>query len=403
MTENGAHPNPNRKRRPRTVDRASAGLAAGGETTPRRTSGPGVEMGTSGHRYRLLFEQNLAGVYLTTLAGTILNCNKSMAAMLGYDSREELLNHRAHSLYFSPTDREEFLSRLLKTGALNNDERVLRCKNGAAVYILENVQLVPDENGDLSLIQGTMVDITELKRAQAALQASEQRHRGLADELRSLMRRLHTIREEERTRIAREIHDELGQALTVLNMDLHWLRGRAARDCQDARNRIDSMCKLVGTTILAVHRICADLRPTILDDFGLSAAIEWQAREFQSRTDIRCHLSLPSDSPDLLDEQTTAVFRIFQECLTNVARHAHARLVNVTLEITPEVLILEVVDDGAGIPEEAISGRGSFGIAGMRERALQWGGQVTIARAGNNGTRVVLRMPVKNSPMESVP
>jgi PAS domain S-box-containing protein len=348
-------------------------------------------------RYRLLFEHNLAGVYRTTLEGRILDCNESLAAMLGYASREEVMALRAQDLYLKTTDREAFLRRLRKTGVLTNSELCLKRKDGTPIYILENVSLVPDASGELTIIQGTAVDITERKHAEEALLESEQHYRVLVDDLRSLAQHLQTVRDEERARIARELHDELGQALTALGMDLHWLRGRTYRDDKATEARLASMSHLLSTTIQAVRRICADLRPMALDDLGLTAAIEWHARQFESRTGIRCRVSLPARMPDVPREQATAVFRILQESLTNVARHAGARQVSVNLKVRADDLVLKVQDDGRGITKRQVHDSRSLGLAGMRERALRWEGQLTITGVAGKGTTVLLRMPLECS------
>ncbi len=181
-----------------------------------RTAEPGTPDALE-QRYRVLFEHNLAGVYRTTLDGRILDCNESLVSMLGYGSREELLSCRALDLYLAPADREAFLARLRKTGVLTNSELRLRRKDGTPIHILENVLLVSDEAGAATIIQGTMVDITERKRTEEALRESEQRYRVLAGDLRRLMQRLHTVREEERARIARELH---GLAVEIEHRDV---------------------------------------------------------------------------------------------------------------------------------------------------------------------------------------
>ena len=354
----------------------------------------------SERRYRLLFERNLAGVYRTTLDGTILDCNESMAAMLGCESRDELQGRRALDFYVESANRESFLARLRKTGTLTNSELRLRRKDGTPIHVLENAILLPDEEGTPAIIQGTMIDITERKQAEEVLRENEERFRLLTDDLRRVMQRLHTVREEERTRITRELHDELGQALTALNMDLHWLTGRSWHESEVTQARLRSMRELLNTTIQAVRRICADLRPAVLDDFGLTAAIEWQAQEFQSRTGIRCQLALPTTQPDLPEEQSTAVFRIFQESLTNIARHAQATEAKVTLLIRPDTLVLEIVDNGIGISEDDLAGSRSIGLVGMRERAIGWRGRVDITGIPNQGTTVTLHMPIEQGAVE---
>lgn len=351
-------------------------------------------------RYRLLFEHNLAGVYCTTLDGTVLDCNESFAAMMGYGSRHELLGHRAQELYFQVSDRNAFLARLRKTGMLVNSELRLRRKDGSPLDILENVLLTPDEQGRPRIIQGTAVDITERKRAEQALGESARRHQALADDLRRLSQHLQTVREEERRRIARELHDELGQALTALNLDLHWLRDRLAKNSATARRRLASMCALVTTTIQAVRRICADLRPALLDDLGLTAAIEFHVREFETRTGIRCRLDLPHAPLKLRPEVATAVFRVLQESLTNAARHAQATHVAVALGVKAAALVLRVHDDGVGISDREPSGANSLGLIGMRERAVRWGGKLDIVGVPGHGTTVTLRIPAAKTNRE---
>jgi PAS domain S-box-containing protein len=352
---------------------------------------------------RASFEHNLIGMYRTSWDGRIIDCNESMARMLGFRSRNELLRHRAVELYHSPADREEFLNRLRAAGSLKNSELCLRHKDGAPIYILENVSLLPDEHGGPATIQGTMVDITDRKLAERALRESESRHRALADELRRLTRYVQDVREQERTRIARELHDELGQTLTVLNMDLHWLREHPRLEFDIAQARLGSMCKLLDTAIRAVRRICTELRPSVLDDLGLVAAIEWQTREFQARTGIRCVTSLPGAALDLPKGLATAVFRILQESLTNIVRHARATQAKVSLAARSKTLLLKVSDNGLGITRQQASGRRSLGLLGMRERAIQWQGQVDVSGVPRRGTTVVLRMPLEQDDLEAIP
>ena len=403
MPEHETHPSAARGRGSCQKGQASDGRTANAQTSPQTGSGAQEGSGTPAARYRLLFEHNLAGVYCTALDGTILDCNESLAKMLGYGSREELMSHRASDLYLTSADREAFLARLFEAGVLTDSELCLRRKDGTQIQILENVILLPNEEGALSIIQGTMVDITKRKQAEQVLRESERRYRILADELRRVMQRTYRVREEERAGIARELHDELGQALTALNMDLHWLKKRSWREAETTEARISSMCDLVNTTIRAVHRICSDLRPPILDDFGLTAALEWQAHEFQTRTGVRCQMSLPRVSPTIPEGQTTAVFRIFQESLTNIARHARATEARVTLEFVGDTLALKVTDNGVGITEEELVGPRSVGLAGMRERALHWAGQVEVSGIPGRGTTVLLRMPIKKHGVEPKP
>jgi PAS domain S-box-containing protein len=343
----------------------------------------------------LLFQQSLAAIYTTTVDGRMLDCNEAMVDLLGYKSRADLMSLPSSKLYVTPAERRDFLRRLRKNGKLANAECRLKRKDGTPIHVLENVSLLPDQSGKLKIIHGNMVDITERKHAEEALRQSEQAHRSLTHELRRLADRQEAVREGERARIARELNDEFGQALTALNMDLHWLASRTREGKPEVHSRIEALARLVGKTAETLHRICADLRPTVLDDFGLIAAIEWEAREFQRRTGISCKGRLPRGIRcPLPKEQATAVFRIFQESLTNVARHAHASEASVMLKLRKGVLTMAISDNGRGITPSQASDARSLGLAGMRERTRAWRGQLEFSGSRAKGTTVTLRMPV---------
>ena len=233
-------------------------------------------------------------------------------------------------------------------------------------------------------------EIAERKQAEEQVRQSEER-------LRALTARLQSVREEERTMISREIHDELGQALTGLKMDLTWLANHMKGDQKHLAAKFKSMYGLIDETIQSVRRIASGLRPEVLDEAeGLAAAIGWQARHFQMRTGIRCKIDLPADSPALDQERSTATFRIFQEILTNVARHADATRLDVSMKLDTDRLRLEVKDNGKGIPESAVRGPKSLGLLGMHERATLIGGKIDIAGAPGKGTKVTLTVPLNS-------
>ena len=216
------------------------------------------------------------------------------------------------------------------------------------------------------------------------------------EQLRALTGRLETVREEERKRVAREIHDELGQALTAIKIELSALLFEWPAEQKPSR-RAESMTKLVDQTIQSVRKISTELRPGILDALGLVAAVEWAADEFETRTGTRCHVDLPKDALQIDQERATAIFRILQETLTNVARHADATQVDIRLAREDGSLILDVHDNGVGIGEEQLSASGSLGILGMRERALLLGGEFLMCGAPNQGARVRVRIPLSAS------
>jgi signal transduction histidine kinase len=213
------------------------------------------------------------------------------------------------------------------------------------------------------------------------------------EQLRDLASYLQTAREEERAHIAREIHDEFGQALTALKMDLSWLTGRLPGGEPLLAEKISSMSDLIDSTIQTVRRVATELRPGLLDDLGLMAAIEWQAEEFAKRTGIDCELYLGDEEIVLDRDLATAAFRIFQETLTNVARHAEATEVRIALQDKPDELVLVVCDNGKGIAESQISGSKSLGLIGMRERARVWGGDVAFQGVPGEGTTVTVWIP----------
>jgi PAS domain S-box-containing protein len=225
-------------------------------------------------------------------------------------------------------------------------------------------------------------------------------HTQLQDQLRALSARAESVREDERTGIAREIHDELGQALTALKMDLAWVARRLATPSEPGTveavlAKIRSMSEMTDEVIQQVRRISAQLRPGVLDDLGLLAAIEWQAQEFEKRSTTRVVVESELGAAQLERELSTAAFRILQEALTNVARHAGATCVHVRLEQTDTMLRLEVDDDGKGISEEAARDLRSLGLLGIRERARRLGGKAVIERIQPRGTRVRLEVPLR--------
>jgi signal transduction histidine kinase len=233
--------------------------------------------------------------------------------------------------------------------------------------------------------------LTEVELA-GSLRAEQELHRSFG-QLRELAARLQSVREEERARVAREIHDELGQALTAIKIDLAFLLRALRADQKQEWEKAESILKLVDQTILSVRRIGTELRPGILDDLGLVAAVEWAAEEFEARTGTKCRLDLPDDDIVIDPERTTAIFRIFQETLTNITRHAEATHVDGRLGREGGNIMLEVRDNGRGIGEEELSTGRSLGILGMRERALLLGGELTISGTPGKGTIVRLRIP----------
>jgi signal transduction histidine kinase len=231
--------------------------------------------------------------------------------------------------------------------------------------------------------------LTERKQAEEELRNSHDQLRNLAAHLRSAV-------EDERKSIAREIHDELGQELSLLQLELGLVESRLRADQKELRKRTKVMSKLIDSAIQTIQRISSDLRPTLLDNLGIGAAVEWQTKEFQRRTKIACEVSIIPPEIKLDQDRSTALFRILQEALTNIARHAHATSVTVVLAERNAGVELTVIDNGIGIVPERIADARSFGLIGMRERVYQLDGTVTVTGTPREGTQVRVSIPRKS-------
>lgn len=281
------------------------------------------------------------------------------------------------------------------TGTMGEEVAIETLKNGATDYVLKTrlSRLVPAVQRALRESE----ERRERRRAEEKLQRTN-------EQLRALSAYLQFVREEERTRIAREVHDELGQELTGLKLDLSWLGGQiSGKSSRLLKGKVKDLMNHVDATIHTVRRIATELRPRILDDLGLVAAIEWQTHEFQNRTGIRCKVTSRVQESIWDHDFTTVFFRIFQETLTNIIRHANATQIEVNLTEEDGRLVLEVQDNGRGITEKEIANTRSIGLVGMRERAALVGGEVSFQGAPGKGTSVVVQIPIPLSRMEPAP
>src|SRR5258706_93635 len=249
-------------------------------------------------------------------------------------------------------------------------------------------------SGAVQALLGITRDVTETRRAEEQLRASR-------TALRSLATRQQDIREDERTRIAREIHDSLGQALTALKMQLAAAQDAASRESPALSGRLHETALTVDDLVKSVRRIASDLRPPILDQLGLPAALEWLAQDFTRRTSINCRSAIGPTNGAITGEMATALFRIVQEALTNVVRHADATRVDINLGMKSGCVTLEINDDRGGITEAGTVGPGSLGILGMRERAAALGGVLEVAPREEGGTRVAAWLPPAPGPARS--
>ena len=342
-------------------------------------------------RFLVAFEANPMMATISLLEdGRFLAVNDSFISLTGY-SREEAVGRTALELGLWPNaeQRARLMRRLQEEGSVRNHEADLTMKRGIKKTMLISVEAIELE-GQRCLLHSGM-DITQRQQAESALRTSQK-------QLRALSAKVQSAREEEGTRIAREIHDELGSALTGLKWDLEKMNKTLSSlehepPVVEVRERMITMTRLIEETINTVRRISSELRPSILDDLGLVAAIEWQAQQFQERTGIEFVWKSQLETAELSRESATAVFRIFQEILTNVLRHSGASRITVELEKCAGHFDLKVQDNGRGISEHEQRHTRSLGLLGMKERALLVDGEVTIAGAPGTGTTVVVRVP----------
>ena len=328
-------------------------------------------------------------IIVTDPEGLVRFWNQGAEAVFGY-SADEMLGRSVAILYPSPEEAGEKLmgdvQRVLQGGDATG-EWMRRRKDGSMIWIDSKRVVLRDGNGAAIGVLAVARDVSERVRVSRELQASH-------EQLRELARRLRSVREQERTVMARQIHDELGQALSALHLDVAWLRARLTDADVVLEEKARSMALLIETSIGQVRALATELRPAVLDSLGLLAAIEWETQQFTRRTEIPCTLELPPDPPAVDADRSTDVFRILQEALTNVARHARAHHVTVSLDLWRGALRLRVRDDGRGITVREIASPQALGLVGMRERALLWDGVVEWRADDAGGTVVELRLPL---------
>lgn len=353
------------------------------------------------HRYADIIDCSGDAILSRDLGGTVLTWNPAAQRLFGYSSAEMVGSNisRLYSPRTPPSDRN-LTGRAMGGEAIMNFETVRLRKDGSDVQVAVTLSLVRNRNGQVTGASAIFRDITERKGMEAQLHhlLQEQRQtqaqlRESRDRLRELSSALQSIREEEKTHIARELHDELGQALTALKMDAAAIAGELDPAQARLRKRAEGMKQLIDATVASVRRISADLRPVMLDNLGLAPTLEWLAQDFSGRTGIQVDLNIPEEHLGVSGDAATAVFRIVQESLTNVARHAGASQVSVEVLQNNGGVVVRVCDNGKGIAEQDARKARSFGLLGMRERAYVLGGDFTIGRAPQGGTQIEAVIP----------
>ncbi|MBT9550730.1 MAG: PAS domain S-box protein [Hydrogenophaga sp.] len=372
----------------------------------------------------LLLASTGEGIYGVDLDGACVFINPAGARLIGYEPHEVIGRNMHELTHHARPDGSPYPE--AECPIFNAFRRGLPCRIDSEVFWRRDGSAFPVEYSSHPVIEDaqvrgavvTFVDITERRRAADALQRAKDqleervRERTLALEtalrqVRELAAWSETVREDERTRIAREVHDELGSLLVALKMDVNWMDKRLAEQQQrspeaaeDMRTRMRCKCqnmsRLIESAVDNVGRIITDLRPSILDHQGLWAALEWQAQEFVQSAELALDWCMDMDPdehwPEPPEPMAMAVFRIFQEMLSNVGRHAQARHLRVVIAVAAGELLLTVQDDGVGAPAQAFEAGDAYGVMGMRERARHFGGQIHITSAPGEGTQMRLQL-----------
>jgi two-component system sensor histidine kinase UhpB len=339
-------------------------------------------------RYRELFETSHDVIVLLDTGGRILDINRRGEELTGY-SRAALLSMNVFAGLLLPDDEPVLTQMLADVDERGAREYRIRWRTtqGDVLYLDGSAVARRSRTGQFVAAFCTLRDVTARTKIEAVTRE-----------------RVEAAREEERTRIARELHDELGSTLTRVRWDIEALEKEVTTASPQrspaVHERFSQTARLVDSTIESVQRIAAELRPTILDDLGLLASLESLVQQFQRATGITCRLDVLLDDEDASPprDQATALYRIVQEALTNVSRHARASLVNIVLEQRDGDLALEVRDNGVGINPEAVAKPGALGVLGMRERAALVDGHLDISGRPGKGTVLSVRIPVRSMP-----
>lgn len=344
----------------------------------------------SAQKCRSAIDAAADGILLFDLSGIFVGCNPSAERILGMSS-DLMRGRKLHEMEwrFLRENGSRFPknslppSVTLRTGKPCTDVIMgLSKQAGEITWIRVNSEILASRAQPFAVML-SFSDISEHKRQQEALQQSY-------SALRELSFRLQHAREVERASIAREIHDELGSTLTSIKFDLSWAVEKSGN-----RAQFEDIFRGLDTAIQSVKRICTALRPAILDDLGLLAALEWQLGQFGKKTGIRCKIETKGSEPSVPQDVATGIFRIFQETLTNIARHAEAANVRVEFKANERDIALTVTDDGKGIDPKKSAASKSLGILGMIERAQALGGALSVSPAKPRGTRVTLSVPLE--------
>ena len=338
-----------------------------------------------------IFETSADGMRVIDRTFNMLRANETFCELTGM-RKKDALGKKCYEVFRGPLCHTDGCP---LTRILNGEDRV-ECdsekipENGPEIQCIVTATPFKGPEGEVIGIVEDFKDISQRKQTEKELIQSRR-------QLRELTSHLESAREMERTRIAREIHDELGQSLTALKMELHWCLKRLPRDDPELLKKAQTLPGLVDANVHLVQKISSELRPGLLDNLGLSAAVEWQTGQFQERTSIPCDIICEPNEIVLDHTRSTALFRIFQETLTNIIRHADATGVEIMLRKKHASVELTVTDNGKGITEQDMADPKSFGLMGIKERVYSLGGSVSISGKKHKGTTVRVSVPLDES------
>jgi two-component system sensor histidine kinase UhpB len=326
-------------------------------------------------------------VSITDRNDKILFVNESFLKTYGYNENE--LIGKNIKVVRAPIKLAKLVGNKLPTSLLREWKGELwnKRKDGDEFPIYLSSATIYDKNNKPLGQIGVATDITDRKIAEEKIKETK-------IQIEELYKHLNDVRENERAGISREIHDELGQSLTAIKMDLEWTIDHIG-NTRKVRNKLFTTIDLVSATIKRVQKISSDLRPGILDDLGMNSAIEWFSGEFEKRSGLVCHLEL-EEIPDINSNIQLTLFRIVQEALTNIVRHANAKIIDIKTFLSRGKIYLKINDDGIGISKENMKSKKSLGLMGMKERLKQFNGTLEIISSENKGACLVICIPVAN-------